>query len=85
MSRPCKTYVNVLARFDAAGKVTPIRIKWEDGRVFPVDRVLDVRRAASLKGGGLGVRYTVRILGKQTFLWRDDDCWFVERKRPNSN
>ena len=64
MSRPCKTYVDVLARFDAAGKVTPIRIKWEDGRVFPVDRVLDVRRAASLKGGGLGVRYTVRILGE---------------------
>ena len=47
MSLPCKTYVDVLARFDAAGKVTPVRIKWEDGRVFPVDRVLDVRRAAS--------------------------------------
>ena len=64
MSLPCKTYVDVLARFDAAGKVTPVRM----------------RRAASLKGGGLGIRYTVRIMGKETYLWRDEDCWFVERK-----
>ncbi len=80
MSRPCKTYVNVLAKFDREGGVTPLRIKWEDGRTFTVDSVLDVRRAASIKGGGLGIRYTICIGGRSTFLWRDDDQWFVERK-----
>ena len=80
MSKLCKTYVDVLAKFESGGTVVPLRIKWEDGRMFTVDSVLDVRRAASIKGGGLGIRYTVRIGGHNTYLWRDDDQWFVERK-----
>ncbi len=78
MSKPCKTYVAVLVKFDTSGEIVPLRIKWADGRVFLVDRVLEVRRAASLKGGGTGIRFTVRIAGKTTYLWRDGDCWFVE-------
>lgn len=80
MSEHCKTYVAVLAKFDEAGGVVPLRIKWTDGRVFPVERVLDARRAASLKGGGTGIRFTVRVSGNVTYLWRDGDCWFVEAK-----
>jgi len=45
-----------------------------------VDRVLDVRPAASLKAGGAGTRYTVRIRGRQTYLFREEDRWFVERR-----
>ncbi|WP_249312039.1 hypothetical protein [Congzhengia minquanensis] len=78
--KPCKTYVDVLAKFDCAGNVIPMRIKWEDGRIFLIDNVIDIRRAASIKGGGLGIRYTVVINGKRTYIWRDDDTWFVERK-----
>ena len=78
--KPCKTYVDVLAKFDCAGNVIPMRIKWEDGRIFLIDNVIDIRRAASIKGGGLGIRYTVVINGKRTYIWRDDDSWFVERK-----
>lgn len=80
MSEPCKTYVDVLAKFERDGNVVPLRVKWEDGRVFTVDSVSDVRRAASIKGGGLGIRYIVCIGGHNTYLWRDDDQWFVERK-----
>lgn len=78
--KQCKTYVDVLAKFDCTGNVIPMRIKWEDGRIFLIDNVIDIRRAASIKGGGLGIRYTVVINGKQTYIWRDDDTWFVERK-----
>lgn len=75
-----KVYVSVLAKFDAEGNITPISVEWEDGHIYEIDRVLDVRRGASLKAGGAGMRYTVRIGRSQTMLYYEDPAWFVERK-----
>lgn len=75
-----KVYVEVTARFDLEGNITPLSICWEDGRTFEIDRVLDVRRAASTKAGGIGMRYRCRIIGKETFLFFEDPRWFVEAK-----
>ena len=75
-----RAYVKVIARHDETGKVYPLEVEWEDGRRFEVDRLLDVRRAAALKAGGQGVRYIVRILGKETYLFEDEGRWFVEAK-----
>ena len=75
-----RVYVNVIARHDEQGRVRPLEVEWEDGRRFGVDRMLDVRRAAALKAGGQGLRYTVRILGKETYLFEDEGRWFVEAK-----
>ena len=62
-----KVYVDVMAQFRAEdGLVLPRSITWEDGTKYAVDRVIDVRPAASLKAGGAGIRYTVRVLGKET-------------------
>ena len=44
-----KIPLKVNADFDLSGKIVPRSIEWEDGRVFAVDRVLDVRRAASCR------------------------------------
>lgn len=60
------------------GKIIPKNIFWEDGRVFEIDRVIDVRPCASTKGGGMGIRYTCRILGKEKYLFLDKYLWFVE-------
>lgn len=73
-----KTYVEVFARHDRRGNVRPEAIVWEDGRLFEIDRILDIRPAASLKAGGRGIRYTCRILGRQRYLFYDDPQWFVE-------
>lgn len=73
-----KVYVEVVVRCSSDGKLTPLWMVWEDGTRYEIDRVLDVRRAASLKAGGLGIRYTVRILGKERFLYYDAPRWFVE-------
>ena len=70
--------VEVIAKFDTAGGITPLMIVWEDGRKLPIDRVTDVRRAASLKAGGVGLRYTVVIYGKQRYLYYEEPLWFVE-------
>lgn len=78
MSR--KVYVDVTASFSADGGLRPLSVRWEDGTVFAVDRVLDVRPAAALKAGGCGIRYTCRICGQQTYLFLDEDRWFVEAK-----
>ena len=75
-----RVYVRVVAAFDIDGGICPMRVEWEDGRKFEVDRLLDVRRAAATKAGGQGMRYTVRILGRETYLFEDEGRWFVEAK-----
>ncbi|MFR2464600.1 MAG: hypothetical protein ACLTA1_02265 [Clostridia bacterium] len=37
-----KVFVQVLVLFDEAGTMTPKSIRWEDGRVFSIDRILDM-------------------------------------------
>jgi len=73
-----KVFVDVTATFTKDGNVLPVNFIWEDGRQYTVDKVLDKRKAASFKVGGHGIRYTCRILGKQTYLFLEDGRWFVE-------
>ncbi|AJQ27559.1 hypothetical protein [Pelosinus fermentans] len=75
-----KVFVEVTAKHDTYGNIRPLSIKWEDGRVFEVDKIFDVRLAASLKAGGTGIRYTCKIMGKQVYLFDDEGKWFMERK-----
>ena len=79
MENNAKVYVGVKAEFKPDGRLLPRSIIWEDGHEYEVDRILDIRRAASLKAGGAGIRYTVRIGRNQTFLFLEEDKWFVER------
>jgi len=75
-----KQYIDVTARFDTDGRILPVMFRWRDGRKYEMDRVTDIRRCASLKAGGIGIRYTCRILGKERYLYYDDyeHKWFVE-------
>ena len=73
-----KHYVEVLSRTDEDGRVFPIAVTWSDGRVFEIDQVMDVRQATSLKVGGTGVRYLVRIGSRATYLFFENPRWFVE-------
>ena len=75
-----KRYVEVVTRTGTDGRIVPLSIVWEDGRSFDVDRVTDMRRAASLKVGGSGIRYICEIKGRRTFLYFEDPLWFVEEK-----
>lgn len=84
-----KVYVPVSADFDADGRLIPTSLTWEDGTVFTIDRVLDIRQAPALKAGGQGDRYTVVINGHQSYLFFERNTsmagnnlgrWFVERR-----
>ena len=73
-----KVYVKVNADFSAEGELRPKTITWVDGRIYEIVRTLHKVRAASTKVGGCGIRYTVVIDGKERFLFREEDRWFVE-------
>ncbi len=87
---PVKTYVDVRVDFHADGRMYPVSIEWEDGHVYEIDRVLDVRPAYAARAGGQGDRYTVRMNDQTTYLFFEHNAdfgsqilgkWFVERKK----
>ena len=73
-----KILVTVKAAHDTLGSTRPLSIVWHDGREFAIDKVSDVRMAASLKAGGQGLRYTCRVCGKEIRLFCDEGIWFIE-------
>lgn len=79
-----KIFVDVLIHHEANGNMIPRSIMWQDGTEYEIDRVKSVCTAASLKAGGFGVRYTVRIRGKERYLFFErgayPERWFVEDK-----
>lgn len=74
---PNKHYTTVKAIFDTDGKITPISMMYDDME-FEIDRIKDIRPAASLKSGGAGIRYTCMIDGKATYLFLEENKWFYE-------
>lgn len=79
MERNRKIELCVNVQFNVSGKVIPLSIVWPDGRKFEIDRILDVRKAASLKAGGIGTRYTCKIRNKIVNIYNDDTFWYMEK------
>lgn len=75
-----KVYVSVVAEIDEEGNKRPMSVRWEDGRVYEIDKVKEVKRAFAVKVGGTAVRYTIQVGSKVTFLFEDDGKWFVESR-----
>ncbi len=73
-----KEYVSILAQIHLDGSIQPLGILLEDGRKYSIDEVKDKCRAASLRAGGCGIRYTIRIGARDTYLFDEDGRWFVE-------
>lgn len=77
----CKIYVKVTAEFTKDGRLLPKSFEWKDGHEYQIQRVTDIRRAASLRAGGVGMRYTCIVDGKESHLfYEDNNMWFVEER-----
>lgn len=75
-----KVYFDVTAEFTKDGRLLPKSVRWEDGVVYEITRVTDIRRAASLKAGGVGMRYTCVIENQPKYLfYEENNMWFMER------
>ena len=76
-----KVYVDVNATFSKDGRLIPKSFIWTDGHLSEIQKVKDVCRAASRKAGGVGIRYTCIIDGRESHLYyEDNNMWFVEGK-----
>ncbi len=84
-----RIYVSVDVSFDIYGQMLPQNIVWEDGSVYTIDKVTDIRQSHAAKSGGQGDRYTVMIGGREKFLFFERSpakngnligSWFVERR-----
>lgn len=71
----------MIVQYTEDGQITPLAVRWSPEQLFEIDRVLDVRPAASLRAGGSGIRYLCRIKGRERFIWLEENRWFVETKR----
>jgi len=89
VEKQVKVYVSVKATFRDDGTMIPTELIWEDGHGYKIDRVLDIRQAAAAKAGGQGDRYTIRVQGRESYLFFERSAnltgshigkWFVERK-----
>ncbi len=77
----CKVYVSVTAVFTKEGKLVPKSFVWKNGHVYDIQKVTDVRRAASLRAGGAGLRYTCIVDGRESHLfYEENNLWFVEER-----
>ncbi|XER11990.1 hypothetical protein SATMO3_21760 [Sporomusa aerivorans] len=79
MENKYKVPVGVTAYHDPDGKIKPLCLHWTDGRKYEVDKLLDVRMAASLKAGGVGMRYNCWIVNKQVYLFCDEGKCLMEK------
>ena len=71
-------YIQVIALMKPDSFPLPQKIIWDDGRIFEIDKVTDERKKASTKGGGAGIRYSVKINGFERYLFLKDYDWFIE-------
>lgn len=72
-------FIDLTAKFDArTGKIIPLSFVYNYQNIL-IDKVLDVRPAASLKHGGQGIRYKCRARGKDFYLFLEENKWFIEQ------
>ena len=72
--------MDVVLLQDKDGKSRPLRLQWEDGTVYSIERLINRCHIPSRKVGGGNMRYTVQINGKETFLFEENGRWFVEAR-----
>ena len=78
---PYKIYVDVNVEFTKDGSLIPKAIHWDDDKTYEIQKITDIRRAASLIAGATGIRYTIYVEGYESHLYYGDNHrWFVESK-----
>ena len=71
-------FVDVIALMPTTGKVIPRSIIWETGQIFEIDKILEIKRQASTKGGGAGIKFTCQIKGQRKSIFLKGYTWFIE-------
>jgi len=78
---PYKVFVQIEATIVRQGRITPRSLEWEDGIVYPIDKVLQVENHCATRSGGARLRYTIRVNGKASYLYQQEDGRFFAEKK----
>lgn len=76
MTKLYKKYVDVVVHINPEGNVMPLFIIFNSIK-YPIDRVLKVRKAASVVGGA-GILYECQIQNQTRNLFLERTRWFIE-------
>lgn len=68
--------VCVDAFFRKDGQVLPRRFQWTSEKWYNI-KILDITKGAALKRMGCGTRYHIHAGGKDSYLYRVSDLWFM--------
>ena len=74
-----KQFVDVICIYNKAGQIKPLYIVWDNGMKYPIERVTQIIPAASLRSGGMGLRYTCKIGRQERYLFLEEGKWFIEK------
>lgn len=81
MSVQCrKAYVSVNLDVDQEGVFHPRFIRWENGLVFQIDRILYKCRRIFQEGRRWRHPLHSAIRGRESYLFQEGSKWFVEAK-----
>ena len=75
-----KIYIDVVSIHYKSGTIKPLFIVWENGQKYAIDKVKNITRAASLKAGGCGIRYTCMINNQERYLFLEENKCFIEMR-----
>lgn len=74
-----KQKVAVVVLHTKEGDLIPLFIVWDNMVKYPIDKVISKQKAASLKSGGFGIRYTIRVQNQYRYLFYEYSGWFIEK------
>lgn len=70
-----KRYVGVESICYADGSFRPLKIFWDDGRIWKITRVLHI--AEPVTNEFEGIRYTILIGSAEKYIYRSGSKWYV--------
>lgn len=76
-----KRYIDVVTMINKSGELTPLMLVWDNGVKYKIDKVVEVRNAAS-QVGGCGILYRCQVGGVERNLFFERNRWFIESTRP---
>lgn len=76
-----KRYVDMVVHVDKEGHILPKILIWDNGVQYPIDKIMEIRKAASVVGG-CGILYRCRINGQVRNLFYERNRWFIESTKP---
>ena len=74
--------VNVIAEFTAEGKLIPMAVRWNDVKIYKIEKITYSNKCIGVMTSKAAQRYKVTIAGEERYLFYEaNGQWFIENRR----